>query len=99
MTDYIKTSIFDIFKTGPGPSNSHTIGSMKAALGFREAVRALDLTPEPTKAAIDVYLYGSLSLTGEGHGTPKAILGGLLGWEPDSCDSDQLLALLDNPAT
>jgi len=99
MADYITTSIFDIFKTGPGPSSSHTIGPMKAALGFREAIRALDITSEPTKAAIDVYLYGSLSLTGEGHGTPKAVLGGLLGWEPESCDSDQLLALLDSPET
>jgi hypothetical protein len=49
---------------------------MKAALGFREAVRTLDRTPDFSKAAIDVYLYGSLSLTGEGHGTHKAVLGG-----------------------
>jgi L-serine dehydratase len=99
MKDYITTSIFDIFKTGPGPSSSHTIGPMKAALGFRKAVQALDSTPDLTKAAVDVYLYGSLSLTGEGHGTHKAVLGGLLGWTPQACDCDQLLALLDSPET
>jgi L-serine dehydratase len=99
MKDYITTSIFEIFKTGPGPSSSHTIAPMKAAQGFREAIRTLDSTPDFTKAAIDVYLYGSLSLTGEGHGTHKAVLGGLLGWTADACDCDQLLALLDSPET
>jgi L-serine dehydratase len=99
MKDYITTSIFEIFKTGPGPSSSHTIAPMKAAQGFREAIRTLDSTPDFTKAAIDVYLYGSLSLTGEGHGTHKAVLGGLLGWTAEACDCDQLLALLDSPET
>ena len=65
MKDYITTSIFDIFKTGPGPSSSHTIGPMKAALGFREAVQTMDPPPDLSEATIDVYLYGSLSLTGE----------------------------------
>ncbi len=97
MKDFITTSIFDIFKTGPGPSSSHTIGPMKAALSFRDAVQALDGPPDLTAATIDVYLYGSLSMTGEGHGTHKAVLGGLLGWTPEGCDCDQLLALLESP--
>ncbi len=99
MQDYITTSIFDIFKTGPGPSSSHTIGPMKAALGFRDAVEALEPPPDLSQAAVDVYLYGSLSLTGEGHGTHKAVLGGLLGWTPDGCDCDRLLTLMEDPAT
>ena len=99
MTDYITTSIFDIFKTGPGPSSSHTIGPMKAALDFREAVQKLDSSPDISKASIEVYLYGSLSLTGEGHGTHKAVLGGLLGWSAEACDSNQLLSLLDSSDT
>ena len=100
MKDYITTSIFEIFKTGPGPSSSHTIGPMKAAFDFREAIEAVAVnSADFSKAAIDVYLYGSLSLTGEGHGTHKAVLGGLLGWKPETCDCDQLLALLDSRKT
>lgn len=99
MRETITTSIFDIFKIGPGPSSSHTIGPMKAALAFRKAVQALPPDTDLDGAAVDVYLYGSLSLTGEGHGTHKAVLGGLLGWAPDTCDCDQLLALLEKPGT
>jgi L-serine dehydratase len=72
---------------------------MKAALDFREAVNALDPSPDFAKAAVDVHLYGSLSLTGEGHGTHKAVLGGLFGWKPDACDCNRLLALLGDPET
>ena len=54
-------SIRTIYKTGRGPSSSHTMGPEKAALAF------LALTPTATRYEVD--LYGSLSLTGEGHGT------------------------------
>ena len=99
MREAITTSIFDIFKIGPGPSSSHTIGPMKAALAFRQSVEALPPDTNLDPAVIDVYLYGSLSLTGEGHGTHKAVLGGLLGWHPETCDCDQLLTLLLDPET
>ena len=97
MKDSIRFSIFDIFKTGPGPSSSHTIGPMKAALDFRAAMETL--APEqPAKAlTVDVHLFGSLSLTGKGHGTHKAVLGGLMGWEPQSCDCDAINQLLEKP--
>jgi L-serine dehydratase len=72
---------------------------MKAALDFLKSIQALPSDAVSLPAAVDVYLYGSLSLTGEGHGTHKAVLGGLLGWAPDTCDCDQLLALLDSPET
>jgi len=97
MENYITTSFFDIFKTGPGPSSSHTIGPMKAAFDFHMAIQPVDLSQNPSELSIDVYLYGSLSLTGEGHGTHKAALGGLMGWQPDSCNCDQLLTLLAEP--
>lgn len=94
----IKTSVFDLFKVGPGPSSSHTIGPMKAAFRFKNQ---LDLVcsnlPSEEIHFIQVHLYGSLSATGKGHGTDKAILGGLLGWQPESCDPKALSGLLNNP--
>ncbi len=58
-------SLRELYKIGRGPSSSHTIGPEKACLYF------LDLTPEAEK--YDVILYGSLALTGKGHGTDDAI--------------------------
>lgn len=79
MTD-IRASIFSIYKVGPGPSSSHTLGPMSAAAAFRRRV----VLPE-TAARLRVILYGSLSSTGEGHGTPYAVLAGLGGYEPSAC--------------
>ncbi|WDP93235.1 MAG: L-serine ammonia-lyase [Desulfobacter sp.] len=93
----ITTSIFDIFKTGPGPSSSHTIGPMKAALMFKQAMAGLDISPGNPELKLAVHLYGSLSLTGKGHGTHKAVLGGLLDWTPETCDCDALGRLLGEP--
>ena len=79
-------SVFDIFKIGIGPSSSHTMGPMRAAREF-----ALDLRNEgllgKTRQII-VRLYGSLALTGLGHGTDRAILLGLEGAEPETVDPD-----------
>ena len=69
--------IFDIL--GPvmiGPSSSHTAGA--ARIGAM--ARAL-LGKMPVKAAI--HLYGSFAETGAGHGTDRALVGGLLGMKPD----------------
>lgn len=68
-------SIFDIFSIGIGPSSSHTVGPMKAAYEFCNLVVANDLLAKTTRVKID--LYGSLALTGKGHGTDLAILNGL----------------------
>ena len=43
-----------------------------------------------------IHLYGSLALTGKGHGTDRALVMGLLGYTPDSIDPDQVEALLTN---
>src|SRR5487761_1594967 len=78
------TSLFDLFKIGIGPSSSHTVGPMRAARRFcleLEAEGLLDAT-----ARVTVELYGSLALTGHGHGTDRAILLGLLGEQPDQVD-------------
>ncbi len=97
MPTPITTSVFDLFKIGPGPSSSHTIGPMKAAFDFRERLARLPDAVRSSVAAVQIHLYGSLSATGKGHGTDRAIVGGLLGWQPATCDPKALLALLKNP--
>ena len=93
MTSFITNSIFDLFKVGPGPSSSHTIGPMKAAFDFLQRVRHLPADVRCRATAIRVYLYGSLSATGKGHGTDRAIIAGLLGWQPETTDPTTFLAL------
>ncbi len=79
-------SVFDIFKVGIGPSSSHTMGPMRAA---REFVLSLkDAGQLAATQQIAVRLYGSLALTGLGHGTDRAVLAGLEGAEPESVDPD-----------
>jgi L-serine dehydratase len=77
-------SVFDIFKIGIGPSSSHTVGPMRAAMTF-----ALKLEQQGIMDKIDrlqVELFGSLGATGKGHGTDKAVLLGLEGEAPDRID-------------
>jgi L-serine dehydratase len=69
-------STFDLFSIGIGPSSSHTVGPMKAAYLFSENIK--NKKPE----TILVELFGSLALTGKGHGTDTAILNGLSGQQP-----------------
>ncbi len=82
---YITTSLFSLFKIGPGPSSSHTIGPMKAGRLFTEACSKLPREIQARAARMRVRLFGSLSATGEGHGTDSAILAGLLGIRPEDC--------------
>ena len=86
-------SIFDLFKIGIGPSSSHTVGPMKAARRFVSRLQRLDQL-EATQR-ITVTLYGSLALTGRGHGTDKALLLGLMGEEPDRVDPDGIDARVE----
>jgi len=74
-------SVLDIFRIGIGPSSSHTVGPMRIAKRF-----ILELKdPEIQRLKrIRVILLGSLAFTGQGHGTPNAILMGLLGFSPES---------------
>ncbi len=86
----INTSIFELLKVGPGPSSSHTIGPMKAGYDFMERIRELSKDTRMAGDNLEIRLFGSLSATGEGHGTPRAIMSGLLGFLPDSCQPDVL---------
>lgn len=80
MTAYV--SAFDLFSIGIGPSSSHTVGPMRAALDFAgrlgDRLNAVD--------RITCVLYGSLGSTGIGHGTPDAVVAGLSGARPETCD-------------
>ena len=77
-------SVFDLFKIGVGPSSSHTVGPMRAAHDFIEELRARDLLERV--ARLEVQLFGSLSATGIGHGTDRAVIMGLMGERPDRID-------------
>jgi L-serine dehydratase len=79
-------SVFDIFKVGIGPSSSHTMGPMRAARDFVAGLERDGLLQLTTEIA--VRLYGSLALTGAGHGTDRAVLAGLEGAEPETVDPD-----------
>ncbi|MBV9344162.1 MAG: L-serine ammonia-lyase [Gammaproteobacteria bacterium] len=81
-------SVFDIFKVGIGPSSSHTMGPMRAAREFALGLKQDGLLAE-TRAVV-VRLYGSLALTGRGHGTDRAVLAGLEGGEPETLDPDSI---------
>ena len=88
----MKTSFFELFKIGIGPSSSHTVGPMRASRAFAEGLRArseLDLT---TRVCAE--LYGSLALTGRGHGTDRAVILGLMGEAPDEIDPAAIDSML-----
>ena len=81
-------SVFDLFKIGIGPSSSHTVGPMRAAVLFVGALRERQLLERVTR--LEVNLYGSLSATGIGHGTDRAVIMGLMGEWPDRIDPKQI---------
>ncbi|NDV60960.1 L-serine ammonia-lyase [Puniceicoccales bacterium CK1056] len=76
----MRLSTLDLYTIGIGPSSSHTVGPMRAARRFAE--EASDLKAEK----IQVELYGSLAMTGKGHGTHFAIVAGLRGSAPETVD-------------
>jgi len=86
-------SVFDLFKVGIGPSSSHTVGPMKAAGMFARGLRDDGLMPQVR--TVRVSLYGSLGLTGPGHGSDKAVLLGLEGEQPATVDVDAVPARLE----
>ena len=67
-------SIRDLYKVGKGPSSSHTMGPERAARIFKQE--------NPDAERYEVTLYGSLALTGVGHGTDR-VLSEVLAPTPD----------------
>jgi L-serine dehydratase len=85
-------SVFDLFKIGIGPSSSHTVGPMRAALQFASGLDEAGLLAET--ATVKAELYGSLGATGKGHGSDKAVMLGLEGETPDGVDTATVPARL-----
>lgn len=83
-------SVFDIFKIGIGPSSSHTVGPMKAARQFVLGLKNM----RDSVANIRVTLHGSLAYTGKGHGSDSAVVLGLMGYQPETLDPDDVEATL-----
>ncbi len=77
-------SVFDLFSIGIGPSSSHTVGPMRAALTFVDGLGD-DLA---SVSRVQAELFGSLGATGFGHGSDKAVLLGLSGERPEEIDTD-----------
>lgn len=86
-------SVFDLFKIGIGPSSSHTVGPMRAALMFAQGLERDGLLA--ATASVKVDLYGSLGATGKGHGTDRGVMLGLMGDAPDTVDPDTIVERLE----
>ncbi len=85
-------SIFELFKIGIGPSSSHTVGPINASNKFIEYIKNNHFELQ----SINVHLYGSLSFTGKGHGTHFGIIGGLLGYKPETANIDTIKSEIKN---
>jgi len=93
----VMTVIDEFYKVGPGPSSSHTIGPMRITYDFYQRCTKLPADQLAKATGLKVYLFGSLSATGKGHGTERAALAGLLGKEPATINPLFLDELAANP--
>jgi L-serine dehydratase len=89
-------SVFDLFKPGVGPSSSHTMGPMTAAVRFLDELERAGRLAEVRR--VEVTLYASLALTGRGHATDRAAMLGLMGHAPATLDPDEGDAALEQLA-
>ena len=90
--DAMAVSVFDLFRIGIGPSSSHTVGPMRAARAFAVELDSQGLLERT--ARVVCRLYGSLSATGRGHASDRAVLLGWMGETPDGVDVDTIDAKL-----
>ncbi len=94
-TGVIRIPVRDLFKVGPGPSSSHTLAPLRIASHFRETVAGLSPDDLTRAARFEARLFGSLSATGQGHRTDRAVMAGLLGQQPETCDPKVMDRLAD----
>jgi len=93
----IMTTIEEFYKVGPGPSSSHTIGPMRITYDFYQRANKLPADQLAKVTGMKVYLFGSLSATGKGHGTERASLAGIIGKEPATVEPEFLDSLVAKP--
>ena len=89
-------SVLDMFTIGVGPSSSHTVGPMAAAYAFSSSLQQKHVLDRVTR--VKTTLYGSLALTGLGHGTDRAVMAGLEGNVPATVDTDHMLHIRETCA-
>jgi len=90
----VMTVVDEMYKVGPGPSSSHTIGPMRITYDFYQRCAKLPDDQLAKATGLKVHLYGSLSATGKGHVTERAALAGLIGKEPATVDPLFLEAMM-----
>ncbi|HQU72832.1 MAG: L-serine ammonia-lyase [Calditrichaeota bacterium] len=83
-------SALSLFKIGIGPSSSHTMGPMVAAVDFLKRVGEFAGTAATPVDHIQCTLKGSLAFTGKGHATDKAVALGLHGYTPDGLAKERV---------
>ena len=92
-------SVLELFKTGIGPSSSHTMGPMIAANAFMVKVAGFlsdeNYQPNNQTLRITCRLKGSLAFTGKGHGTDNAIVLGLHGFQPSELGGENINELVN----
>lgn len=86
-------SIFDIFKVGVGPSSSHTVGPMIAAVRFVRRLQEAGFLNQAKHLHIE--LFGSLGATGYGHASDIAVIVGLFGHLPDEVNTEMIPNLIE----
>ncbi|MCG7543159.1 L-serine ammonia-lyase [Pseudoalteromonas sp. MM17-2] len=85
-------SAFDMFSIGIGPSSSHTVGPMRASRLFVQTLQEQGTLEDVTEVKVE--LFGSLGQTGVGHGSGKAVILGLAGYDPETVDADAVPDIL-----
>ena len=80
----VYVSAFELYRIGPGPSSTYTVGPQRAALRFVHDLAADGLMPSVYR--IEAELYGGLAFHGREHDSPQAIVAGLAGHAPERCD-------------
>lgn len=83
-----RISVFDMLKIGVGPSSSHTMGPWRAAERFLNELKESGQFENVSHVTVE--LFGSLAKTGRGHGTDIAVMMGLAGEDPVSCDTSKI---------